>query len=622
MIPSSCIPHDEYCAQVAEVAGDIHDVLSGHCGPNAAYAAWASIDPTGNQTDTEFSKDGVTIVRHHLRYDGTIHEQVRFACSYLGQKVDGACNDGTTTAMMILAGLLKRMAKSDYLSRFPHHRIQETLLKILDLLGDSIRDAEMDIPGYLATLGSDDLTERDALRDIVFFQAMIASKGNRNLSETLTEYATLVPFQDLYGQYTVDHDVYETESRIYLKRHDHDIGIPSYFVSRELLNANLNSEYRTESADLIVVDEDLMAGAPFYDLLMSEISKTIAFLEGTPREDGTPFEPCTNFLRGATDIVLFVKSRGDENVLGYIQRLNQALRAKGYPGQVVLIQLQEPTSLSEFLFLTAARALAGQNVVSLNEAAPSRALGEFVIPNVSVHSYGRWTRIGKLYEKDDDVYTPHHRDQERRPLYRHLLREIRQDIETYLAGHSENEETRKKIPNLLMVYRHLVCQHWVTVCAGGKTHDVRAALSVIEDAFGATNAAVSRGFVFGGYVRMLLRLYKARTDGPPDLDLEVMEAFIETLKDVLHVTYGDKSVTIQPEEIEALDADPVYHHYYDILTDRIETIDLDTLMERRHLPDFVALVQPADGFKELLDRLREILPKFVLTRNWFDTGDY
>ena len=620
MIPSTCIPHDEYRAQVAEVAGDILEILSAHCGPNAAYAAWASLDPTQTQTDTEFSKDGVTIVRSHLRYDQPIHEQVRFSCAYLGTKVDSACNDGTTTAMMVLAGLLKGMVDADFLTRFPYHRVQDSLERILSLLDESISDFSMDLKDYLALLEDESLTEADALRDIVYWQSMISSKGNRELSSVLTEYASLVPFTDLYGQYTVDHDVYETQNRIYLKHHEHDIGVPSYFVTRELLNTNLNSEYKTETADLLVVDEDLMTGSPFHERFMAEISRTIAYLEDTPQEDGTPFEPCTNFLRGATDLVIFVKSRGDEHILTYIQRLNRALRAKGYPGQVALIQLQEPTSLSEFFFLTAIRALAGQEVLSINEAIQSREIGEFVIPSVSIHSYGRWTRVGKLYDKTDGVWTPHYHSQETRPLYTALLTEVVQDIERYLAGHSENEETLKKIPNLLLIYRHLVCQNWVTVCAGGKTHDVRAAISVIQDAFGAANASATRGFVFGGYVRMLMRLYRAREDGVSGLDKEISDVFIDALKTVLHVTYGDKSVTVQPEEIQDLSRDPVYHHVYDIRTDVISTVHLPELQAGRSDTEFLALVQPTDGFRELIVRLRELLPKFALTRHWFDQG--
>ena len=627
MLESSRISKQDYRQKIHEVSSDIFETLAEHCGPNASYAAWPKVMETGAQTDTEFSKDGVTIVRDHLRYSDHLHEKIRFTVAYLGSKIDASCSDGTTTSMMLFCQLLKLFMAPDkenmkpyewgngQIDRWTQSQIQTSFETIFECFDKAIEENKMTLEDYAELF---QLSNTESLGEIVYCQAMISSKGDQQLANALKEYLELVPLRDLYGQYNLDHDIYETQKKIYVKKYDYNISIPSYFVTQNLYNENLGTEYKKDDVSCLIIDEEFMQGSPIYEQVMTAMTNTIKAFRGIVAEDEKAFVAHPSFQL-EKDLVLFVKSRGDSEVVNIINVLNDELRKQGNENRVVLIHLSDGNSLSEYHFLTAARILGGSTCLSINSS--GMTFDEHILPSVKIHSVGQTTRLGNLYEKvEDSLYTPYYLNKEEYPVYNEFLSEIRNVLDNYFNSHTENAETKKMIPNYLRVYKHLVCANWANICAGGKTHDIRAYISVIEDTVGALNSSIQKGFVFGGFYKLLLKLFISNKKNQfHELDLKIANIFSKSISEVLDRTYRDPSFTDMHilKEKEEMYEDKIYHHYFDTDEAKIETFTKETFRDPEHNKKGVGLVQPVTGYVELTERLREILPKFILTNQYF-----
>ena len=94
----------ELISKMIETLDDLIVVLKAHCGPFSGYAV--IMDPNAMGAEPAFTKDGINIVRG-IKYTDRIKEFTRNSLQYIGSRIETSAGDGTTSAMIICATMLK-----------------------------------------------------------------------------------------------------------------------------------------------------------------------------------------------------------------------------------------------------------------------------------------------------------------------------------------------------------------------------------------------------------------------------------------------------------------------------------------------------------------------------------
>lgn len=620
------LSQDAYYTCVSDVCKYLYDTLSKHCGPAAASATWPSHSAAGSVTDHEFSKDGIDIVNHIRFPEDSVEECIRTAVAYVGRRVDDSCHDGTTTAMMVMTGFLLALInkqKSTYMK--PHH-MSAAIHEVLDIADEAIACSTITVSEFASICG---VTEKEARVHVAYHQAMIASKGDEEMSRAISDLVSKVPIELLHGQYVIDNQVVETKSRISVVEYDADIAAKVYLQNKRDTNHNMKTEYLCEHATLLVSDNDMLNGNPFFGKLRETLRQGIKVLEAramrteVEAEENGVVPTLHPLFDGAGDIVMILP-HADDRMHEIIDKFNMmSFAANGSvekSRKIIVMRLQAADTPSQRAFLEGMLALAGKH-------SPDKYtvdIGDAFIHDARIHFQGSTVYVGNLFERTDDILTPQYLDLENaHEKYRLLLKSVEDFIENTVSSHKEMRSS--DFEDAILLYRHLICQNWYSLKLGGSTHDLRASISTAKDAFGAVVSSMTDGFVFGGLRRMADRLYyEVVTRGDAEYSLhtrKVASMFIAAAEDVLLEIYGPaetQSESIMPAvisgESHAL-ANPLAHHVYirGCDEDSVEWLTSpEEILEKEQM-----LLQPSRGYYELIRRLRELLPGFATTVNYF-----
>lgn len=653
--PENYLNKAEYSEAAAHIAEQIFEILSQHCGPVAQHAAWPSLNHSMEMTDTEFSKDGISIVQRLNYQDGTVEEGIRSAIAYVGQRVDNSCHDGTTTAMMLMAGILKsQLSKNNEDARPPHQLISD-LREALGIMKDTLDHSRITLDDYCEMM---DIDMALARRAVAYSQAMISSKGDKELSKALATIVAEMPIEKLHGQYIVDHHIHESDTRVEVRRYDANIAIPVMWPIRSTLNHNMETEYKCNNASAIITPDAILGGSPVHMVLGSILSDALRILYdevNPPSEDDlklrkeTPgyTDPVMNALvtdRKESDLVI-IANEIEGRIIDLIGQVNAQMKNCGYAGKFVPIQLMSPDGQADTQYINATLALLEKQPEDLSEACafgmgPGTNLQDCLIHGLDVHYKSGIQRlyVNGLYERTGDIYVPWYLEHEDavetqnhpRQKYHKLLCDLEDLIERQKSSHDDGKVTEKAFMHYLTIYRHLICQNWTSLRLGSTTHELRANLSVAEDTFGAVISTIDDGFIFSGLWRWALALQKS---GTSQLHKSIEEVLTEILYSVYGLLYEDyrdftryKDEPYRDTALSYLD-DPVLHLYYyrgtqedqilvntkDKLRDQYaKMIESDKAIDE--WPE--ALLQPVQGYYELLRRLGELLPGLLTTATY------
>ena len=613
-----------YYDHVRDTCDQIYDILVDHCGPYATDALIIQENDSRNLKDPYydiFTKDGIGIVRA-IEFSSPIQKHIQYLIAYIGSRVDALSHDGTTTAMMFFTGLLK----SYYAALIDEPNLDRKALvtdfrSALSLLRDTLETSVITIDRLVEDFG---ISRLQAIRWIAFHQAMIASKGDRELSLAIVEVVETLP-KEMYGLFLHTQSRIETDKRFTVKRDDFDFCL-SVVSNLDDMNHHLNTEYLAENCDLIVSEDDLIQGNPGLQIIERHL-KAIGDM--------------------TRDLVIVTKSI-DAGLQQAISRINRSCKYK-----VIVFTCSLVKSYSSRVpMLSAVAAVASVYPLYEHIIDPSKP---YLIKDAKVHYHHKRLFLSNLYPKDGSDYHPSFTDPTRFEPYTEIVGDIRKDLEDFRSGNRriETASDLAMYEDFTEIYRRLIGSDVRTLEISGMRHDTLSGRDVLQDAYGAVCSSLDTGFVLDGY----LKFYRAVTQNET-LDLDTRARFAGIIHHVLWAVHRnersqtgpheDVSSRNRPRNLVNTESDQGEGHNVDVTGQVVDDVGRSAPLPRRlnaaisypdtspylyypvgcdptddlgfemdftdeTAPGVTPILQSADTFRELFRRLEDLLPKLIVT---------
>ena len=594
----------------------IIDVLSDHCGPYASDALIIQNNTGLNLKDPHyaiFTKDGINIVKA-IEFFSPIQKQIQNLVAYVGSRVDALSHDGTTTAMLFFTLLtshyFNHIKSSMNNGTIPDRRkLKSDLMEALKDISDVLESKMVVTVEKFAE--SHKISHREAIRFVAFYQAMLSSKGDLELSNAIVEVVETLP-KELYGLFTVSQSKIETDKRFTVIHDDFNFTL-NVLSNPDDMNHRMYTEYLAESCDLIVSEDDIVRGNPAIETIFGHI-----------------VDAETNGLN--RDLVIVAKSLD-----GSLQsKINLFNRSSHHKIIVFPMSIHNPYS-SKVTILSAVMATA--SVYPLNEHFIDNSL-PYIIHNAKVHYKNKRLFISNLYEKNETPYHPSFLDPTRFLPYTLMVTSIKEALEGYASGRLvfESASDRARFADYTDIYRRMISNDVRHLELSGMRHETMADHDVLQDSFGSVLSSLDHGFVFDGYLKFYYHLFKEFDRDRSGVRNVAVSAMLSSVVNILRFVHKqdvtkdasdndemvgksrhtssslftrrltavtrrpDLSVTISPP----FDEFPTYL-YYPIDGDPTDHHDL-SLSEHN-----VPVIQPVDTYRELIRRMTDLLPKLLNT---------
>lgn len=621
-----------YLDTAIDVFDTILQLLKPHCGPYASYA----ILPTqlaGNQTIDQYTKDGINIVKS-LKTDTPMARHVMRLVSYVGERVDNVCHDGTTTAMMMFCDLAARLL----LTIPSDDKLHATLWrqKLTTAFSQVLSGCELVIDYDAITVDTliDKLqcTHDEAVWAMAYHQAVIASKGDTELSRGIADVLASTVL-DLHGQYLLHHSGIETEERFSVKHHDYDFELPGSLAKQEDLNHALGSEFRIDNALLLVTASELIRGN-------AEAEYLVQYLES---------DAAAKIL--TKPLIILSPALNDPRLFDLIRTHNST-----HPhAKIIIVNMHVQNQAA--VYSDAICATAGIKPLYLSmESGIEHAL----IDGVAIEQRNLRVYLKNLYQKTGARLHPSYTDPTRDAFYTAVIKGIRDYIEMSTRRHDPAKTSEEMLTRVLSIYRFMSSQQLIELSIGGSSHEHIANRSVVRDAYGAAVSAVKDGVILGGHQRLLAYVHRLLKDTVWNDNIDensvsklamrqVLWCFATTLLNTLSTIYGTSipDCDIEQESQRYTRMSSFVDEYQQTSNENKPWFFLETSMadspkklESGQLEFFSmkhkllydvsgfltgenkgsVLLQPVSGYQEFFKRLHELLPKIINTTALIDVG--
>ena len=605
------ISGDKCTSLISEVCDDIYDLLKYHCGPNAKYAASPSFNSHGNQTDTEFTRDGIGIVEAVKYSNETSMEScIKSTIKYMGERVDSVAKDGTTTSMMMLAKFMSDLLKDEKLKKVNSHELADMLNKLFDTMEEIIQNNSFNVE-ELSDYTKSSINDTRSL--IAYHQSMISSKGDKVLSSSVRKIIRDMPVEKLYGNHSYSHTTYENSSPFEVIYGDHDFTLRTMICVTGVANSNLGCEYRNDDVLLALFESVLNATKSCY--FGEELHRQI---ELYLNDDDELSEIKDSPLNINKDFVI-VAYMFDTSIITAISKYNDKVRSSNTSkGLIVPFGLSAYTMAERQQYLTALRILS--NKIDISKFGSKQFSMKNISDHISVKTKERGLQLflSNIYEKhltpegDVSIYHKHYLDKTNAPRdYNILLRDLEINIEQFNSGHSHSQQDQDSAGDWINVYTQMICQNKTSLKLGGTSHELRSNLSVVQDAFGSTVASLEHGVIFGGLWKLFNSLSVSEEYSSNEVYIHLKQIIVKTIKDILTII-SDKDNNTMSVVMAHENVNKITHPVYIKSKDSVKLIsNIDTSNE-----NFTYLIQSTKGYMELIKRLREIVPKLVNTQTY------
>lgn len=644
---SNVISDKEYYEGLIEASTEASHILHRHCGPFAANAIRAIGIGNGVEID-EFTKDGITIMQA-CRSTTPQSEFVKRILTFVGQRVDSICHDGTTTSMMFFAECIR------YISEFTRDcpdsdRLTAAAIckSLLENITENIEKNCISLKELHAKikLHKPKQSIQDTKRALAYHQAMVSSKGDAELAGAIAEVVASIPVE-MFGSYVINNETFETTSRFRVAHQAFDIGFRSNLGNITFNNVERGTELRFDDADLIFTSVSVVKGCPVSSYLKALLStpKVLETMERlgklkllSPDDDRLMFslDPSENYIE--RPLVIIAPEISDA-VLTDMVNIYRRL----YPDTpVVYSTIQNSVRLRQF-YESAVSATAG--VFPITDTIHTIDSLSSIIPHVKVEIKHNYCMIYNLYKKDKHAFHPFYRNKKRFPFYNTLLDELITKISQYDKGHVETL-SQSDVRELIMLYRMMTCQKIVDLKVGGTSHDLAANMSVATDAYGAALSAIKDGVILGGYPKILGELTERRVfiDHEEAQELVAYNSLYNRLVSQISWAVGGVLNSIYRTRInprvwtadhEGDDTISLNGKWSYLVPKRSPVTGIYAhedlpreVGEDEWIPEFlhpsengeVVLFQPIVGYKEQLRRLIDVLPKLINSSCILDHG--
>ena len=608
---SNVLRGQDFYTEVSNAADTLYDHLRSICGPYAEFSVIPQRDV--NKFYHVYTKDGIDILKQ-VKFDNRTLEHVRHLATYIGSRVDAACHDGTTTSMMFFLSLAKNLfyCKNYITSKTRSDADRRNLAKTLETELIRLRDA---VDASTVTLDDDmfsDLKKKDVAEYIAYHQALMSSKGNTDLAKAVAKVVGHLP-PELYGQYTLNRTAQETAKEFEVIQQTYDISATASFPIASLYNSVMKTQYKNENAYVLSVDPEALNNNN-----TPETDKMIDFFKRAMVENQSGEEILDR------DLIL-ITTNIKEPVLDRINAFNRM-----YNNKIIPIELMQTNTQMFVHIIEAIRCMSG--VPSLGDITV-QTIEDARIASVDVTFSNSTIYLSNLYTKTDSTYHPFYDDPEAHPPYTRLINEMRNTIQQFEDSAKPDELLKRAMPVITPLYRQLVCQDIWDLKIGGPLHDHLANYATVQDAFGSATSGVQYGFIIGGLYRILATytkdMVKIFENDPLDYEnmkkdniLQIVQKIILfAMKDVLEDTYRTNlSLVGLYKTLESLQEKDTRYIHLDVDNQDLHISDMPgdlwTSMSHEEYQSFS--IEPAEKYKELINRLIEVLPKMIETSAFID----
>jgi len=555
---------DDLIPKMVETLDDIIDVLKAHCGPFSDYAV--VVDPRAMGDEPVFTKDGINIVRG-IQYTDGVKEFTRNSLQYIGARVETSAGDGTTSAMIICATMMKvlleNISKSNYIcstSEFNmlYTKIQTAIKEYYDTNFIGIKD-------YIKKYTPSDDSIKTIIRNISYWQAYTSSHGDLELSKAISDLFANTPI-DAWDGLTIESSRYETASR-----YKTEIDIAQYslencrpFPVSQVKDA-LGLECNRKNTRVIISDiAPCIAIVDTADLI-KEIDKAI--------------------VSGEELTIICPDEFRDANTLYHFDEL-----FKQYPTHKVVIFLV--SCRDKLNDITGSRIL---GIPGLNEKGEHTLTYTFKNSTLRIMS-------GLYPETAADIYP--YTDV---TAYKELLDHVNEVI-TGLTNDTASLSTSRGLQHVRRFLFKITVIKRPSLILGGSSYDNAAAVDVAIDAISATKKSLLKGFVLGGnktLYKACVDLEEKLLDGLPEYYAWFVLAILTAIKESINTVYKCVYSPIKGEDC-TID----YMHSENVLSRDQLKVELEpNMVYLEHILPII--IQPKTMDLELISRFGEVALKFL-----------
>ena len=522
-----------------------------------ALLSGSSIEVSGNRKIQAFTKDGIGTLEQ-IEYTSPIQRYIKDeVLTWIGQRVDAMCHDGTTTSMLFTASFLMYMIENREVFRFyTNSYVEECYENVVNEINKRLNDYKITVKGLYTDLNNIlkeenlHISEEQVRMMMASMQAATSSSGRKDVADAVAHVVAHSPDtkEELMNINYITPKVETEEVGINTIQQECDFILPVSLFDHTLLDTKTH-EFDCENANILLLREGLSRDTMTAQGLVNYLNEHVDYYKTTK------------------DVfVLLVPDSGAGQLdLDWLLTLISEMKEKGVT--IFPAAYQRPFNYNvNGAFWYYADALNGKaDVLDVDELKIGSedyiTIEKSVIPNVKIHVtpyqmtftdiipiLDRTTNLEKAKYVQEEIAKkvielnihPGELEPELYPHYTATKKYFEDQIKLYQSqkdGSYENVITdlRRALADM-KVYR----PWYINIM--GKTHDVDMYKSIIEDSAGAAMIALSDGVFFSGPSKLFTVI--ASMIGDPEypkdqVSITLLTCMIQAAKDMIYAMFGD-----------------------------------------------------------------------------------
>lgn len=560
----------------------LETTLLAHCGPDAGLTLMTTAVPKYSKlTIPKLTNDGISIV-HGMDFLNPVQQQICQAISYVGERVDQKVHDGTTTAMIFAIELLKHVLSDEFIKNAHGYNKRKLISQVFEQVREEFLDSI-----YVHT--EDRLLKHledhpTIMGDVAELVALIASKGDQVLASCIKDIVASRPLE-LLEDVTFKVSRMETEERYWVEKQEevYDFALDVALRSDPLyLNTGLGTEYLNDDTQVIISTEPVSPGYPGTEIVLKHVAD--------PKRE---------------KVLILVAPHFEARVLEEINKLNEQVEIPAF----VFTSPVPPkikTSMPAHLLVV--------NLSGKKDSPRSPFPDEYLHDHIAVKFKRDRLYLTGIYADDESkesLYNPRYAQNDWDP-YNTFVTQLKQLIDLNRGSHTPDMDL---IDYWQSVYSQALCRKELpTLWIGGTSTTAQTNIAVVQDAMGSVVSAIRKGVVVNGLNVMYttcIELFREKEASLGDEDettvvMKFVKVFSDTARKISKTVLSSAGGTVfsSPDQVvEQYVDDDGLTRYSKVGTLNIPVTNPVTTIK--------PVVQPLDGYLEMLHRIEEICINFV-----------
>lgn len=580
----------------------------------------------GNVHLKAFTKDGRRILGQ-MDYASPIQKYIKNdVVSHIGKCIDDKCGDGTTTAMIFVTSFVANLMKyKEYFGRVSTNKLEE-------IYKDATDGILKELEKFIITTEDENVTPGN----MAYLQAFTSSGGMKNVATAIKMVIDSTPKELWEYAMTQEYPKGESEAAelISIVKENYQYGIPVTLYNPGCLFRTIENTYECDDASVLIAPYGFVTN----DVLFDKIKKYIETEQDKPLMIIIP-----GVFKNNIDEIVAVAERHNKEVLvfghtlpvAYSCRHDWTLNALNIKANVILPapDLVENIDVKKDLLI-----------------------------NAKVFTNGKYLKIGNFLPEDlDSNLHPVFKDPENYKNTLSMIPVLNKMLQSELAMPEKNAFVINDLKRALSI---ITSVYNVVIRVNGTAMDQQLISLILDDASTATQNSLIHGMVFDGPFRLYQATFTAGINYLKNKSVESMstlctilmyKCLLQASVDMTQAVYGEYSKKMQCTIPEFLDKynlndkmsfyavsrefsantskstfnigealsinnsfnfeeyDPKYELDSTIVVNNNNIFKVMESMEINEMShDYFPPCQPANFFKELLNRVRECGLRFAM----------